>query len=94
MAEGGPANLAQLHAFVSDTVLLTGEGFEPPAVLPAWGALPRPELPTSTKPRPKIGVLFYRAHQASGNTDFVHTLADAIDAGGGQGRTDLHFQPP
>ena len=85
LAEGGPANLAQLHAFVSDTVLLTGEGFEPPAALPASGALPRPELPTSTTTRPKIGVLFYRAHQASGNTNFVHTLADAIDAAGGQG---------
>ena len=31
LAEGGPANLTQLHAFLSDTVLLTGEGFEPPA---------------------------------------------------------------
>src|SRR6478752_2750294 len=30
LAEGGPANLAQLHAFVCDTVLLTGEGFDPP----------------------------------------------------------------
>ena len=30
LAEGGPENLRQLHAFLSDTVLLTGEGFEPP----------------------------------------------------------------
>lgn len=37
LAEGGPENLRQLHAFLSDTVLLTGEGFEAPAVLPAWG---------------------------------------------------------
>jgi len=86
LAEGGPANLAQLHAFISDTVLLTGEGFSEPTVLPSWGALDRPALPATDKPRPKIGVLFYRAHQASGNTTFVHTLADAIDAGGGQGR--------
>ncbi|SDO25417.1 cobaltochelatase CobN subunit [Nakamurella panacisegetis] len=84
LAEGGPANLAQLHAFVSDTVLLTGEGFEAPTVLPAWGALPRPELPEIAV-RPKVGVLFYRAHQASGNTGFVHTLADAIDESGGRG---------
>lgn len=27
LAEGGPGNLAQLHAFLSDTVLLTGHGF-------------------------------------------------------------------
>jgi cobaltochelatase CobN len=85
LAEGGPANLAQLHAFVSDTVLLTGEGFEAPVVLPTWGALPRPDLTALPTVRPKVGVLFYRAHQASGNTAFVHSLADAIDAGGGAG---------
>ena len=34
LAEGGAANLRQLHAFTSDTVLFTGEGFEPPAVIP------------------------------------------------------------
>ena len=37
LAQGGPANLAQLHAFLSDTVLLTGVGFEPPAEQPTWG---------------------------------------------------------
>ena len=41
LAQGGPANLAQLHAFLSDTVLLTGEGFAPPAELPSWGVLER-----------------------------------------------------
>ena len=40
LAQGGPANLAQLHAFLSDTVLLTGVGFEPPAEQPTWGVLP------------------------------------------------------
>ncbi|GIL29405.1 cobaltochelatase subunit CobN [Actinocatenispora comari] len=79
LAEGGPANLAQLHAFLSDTVLLTGEGFEPPAAVPAWGYAPR-EVPAGDLPR--IGVLYYRAHEASGNTGFAHALADAIDATG------------
>jgi cobaltochelatase CobN len=45
LAQGGPENLRQLHAFLSDTVLLTGEGFEPPVEQPQWGALPRPALP-------------------------------------------------
>jgi cobaltochelatase CobN len=81
LAEGGPANLAQLHAFLSDTVLLTGEGFEPPAVLPEWGVAARPEaMENSAKPR--IGVLYYRAHEASGNSGFAHSLANAIDATG------------
>ncbi|MSZ77547.1 MAG: cobaltochelatase subunit CobN, partial [Actinobacteria bacterium] len=79
LAEGGPDNLAQLHAFLSDTVLLTGEGFEAPTQIPAWGLLDRPR-PASDLPR--VGVLFYRAHQASGNTGFAHALADAIDATG------------
>src|SRR3954468_5293068 len=39
LAEGGPATLRQLHAFLSDTVLLTGEGFAPPQPLPDWGVL-------------------------------------------------------
>lgn len=79
LAEGGPGNLRQLHRFLSDTVLLTGEGFEPPATIPAWGYAERPE-PTSTKPR--VGILYYRAHEASGNNAFAHALADAVDATG------------
>ncbi len=78
LAEGGPANLAQMHAFVSDTVLLTGEGFEPPAALPDWGVLPRDSDATGSR----IGILFYKAHHASGNDRFVHDLADAVDATG------------
>ncbi|MEU2629582.1 cobaltochelatase subunit CobN, partial [Kitasatospora sp. NPDC007106] len=41
LAHGGPANLAELGAFLSDTVLLTGHGFAPPASAPAWGPLER-----------------------------------------------------
>ncbi len=81
LAEGGPANLAQLHAFLSDTVLLTGEGFEAPSEIPAWGIVERPSAPADTD-LPRVGVLFYRAHQASGNTAFAHVLADAVDATG------------
>ncbi|MBC7632648.1 cobaltochelatase subunit CobN [Aeromicrobium sp.] len=79
LAEGGPANLAQMHAFLSDTVLLTGEGFEPPAVLPDWGLAARTTVESDL---PRVGVLFYRAHEASGNSGFAHQLADAIDATG------------
>ncbi|NYD59566.1 cobaltochelatase CobN [Nocardioides marinisabuli] len=78
LAEGGPANLAQLHAFLSDTVLLTGEGFEPPVALPQWGWA-RPHVDSDL---PRVGILYYRAHEASGNTAFAHALADAVDATG------------
>ena len=80
LAEGGPTNLANLHAFLSDMVLLTGHGFEPPHSIEPWGIAARPQQPQASLPR--VGVLYYRAHEASGNTDFVHTLADAIDATG------------
>ena len=76
LAEGGPTNLGQLHAFLCDTVLLTGEGFAEPETIPAWGHLER----QSAGHGPRVGVLYYRAHHASGNTDFVHGLCDAIDA--------------
>jgi len=85
LAEGGPANLAQLHAFLSDTVLLTGEGFEPPTVIPSWGWAERPavaEVPPQAASKPRIGVLYYRAHETSGNAGFAQSLCDAIDATG------------
>lgn len=80
LAQGGPANLTQLHRFLSDTLLLTGDGFEPPAAQPAWGVLERP----AKSDGPVIGILYYRAHQLSGNTAFVHALADEIEAAGGR----------
>ncbi|WP_201467292.1 cobaltochelatase subunit CobN [Janibacter melonis] len=87
LAEGGPDNIAQLHAFLGDTLLLTGEGFEAPKTLPQWGVLERPEpepLPDGAV-RPRVGVLIYRAQYAAGNTAYAHALADAIDAAGGHG---------
>ena len=83
LAHGGPGNLRQLHAFLSDTVLLTGVGFEPPIEQPVWGLLPR-DLPVAAS-RPRIGILFYRAQHAAGNIAYVEALADAVDAAGGVG---------
>jgi cobaltochelatase CobN len=83
LAHGGPANLRQLHAFLCDTVLLTGVGFEAPLEQPVWGVLPR-RLPVE-RSRPRIGILFYRAQYAAGNTAYVEALADAVDAVGGIG---------
>ena len=80
LAAGGAANLAQLHRFLSDTVLLTGEGFAPPAAAPQFGVHgARVRAPD----RPTVAVVFYRAHELSGNTAFVDTLCDAIEARGG-----------
>ena len=81
LTEGGAANLRQLHAFASDTVLLTGEGFDPPVTIPGWGYLDRADVADQSR-KSRVGILIYRAHHTSGNTAFVHTLADAVDATG------------
>ncbi|MEV7465963.1 cobaltochelatase subunit CobN [Streptomyces kronopolitis] len=83
LAHGGPANLDQLARFLSDTVLLTGHGFEPPAPAPSWGPLDREGRNDSG---PLIAVLYYRAHHMSGNTGFVRTLCEQIEAAGGRAR--------
>jgi cobaltochelatase CobN len=80
LVEGGPENLRELARFLGDTVLLRGEGFEPPRPMPAYGVHgSRPQVAG----RPTVGVLFYRAHELSGNTAFVDVLCDAIEAKGG-----------
>src|SRR4051812_10898060 len=81
LAQGGPDNLTQLHRFLSDTVLLTGEGFEPPSVAPDWGVLARTPRRTTG---PRVAVLYYRAHHLAGNTAFVESLCTAIEDAGGQ----------
>ncbi|MGY1752307.1 cobaltochelatase subunit CobN [Blastococcus sp. SYSU D01042] len=80
LAQGGPDNLVQLHRFLSDTVLLTGEGFEPPSVAPDWGVLERDSRGTG----PTVAVLYYRAHHLSGNTGFVESLCRAVEDAGGR----------
>ncbi|MEU8545828.1 cobaltochelatase subunit CobN [Streptomyces roseoverticillatus] len=82
LAHGGPANLEQLARFLSDTVLLTGHGFEPPAAAPAWGGLERTPKPGASGPL--VAVLYYRAHHMSGNTAFVEALCGAVEDAGGR----------
>jgi cobaltochelatase CobN len=81
LAQGGPANLGELYRFLSDTVLLTGFGFAPPAPTPVWGTLARTgaALPEDA---PVVGVLYYRAHHLAGNTAFVDGLCTAIEDAG------------
>jgi cobaltochelatase CobN len=77
---GGPDNLAELAKFLSDTVLLTGVGFEPPAHRPDAAIHRQPPAGDG----PVVGVVFYRAHALSGNTGFVDALCDAVVAKGGR----------
>ncbi|MGW6727793.1 cobaltochelatase subunit CobN [Nocardia sp. NPDC055029] len=81
LAAGGADNLRELHNFLSDTVLLTGHGFEPPVELPSWGELDRtarilePHAPT-------VAVVYYRAQHLAGNTGYIDALCTAIEAKG------------
>ncbi|MFJ5088283.1 cobaltochelatase subunit CobN [Streptomyces sp. NPDC088674] len=81
LAHGGPANLEHLARFLSDTVLLTGHGFDAPAPAPSWGPLDRTPRTTTG---PVVAVLYYRAHHMSGNTGFVDALCEAVEDAGAQ----------
>ena len=81
LAQGGVENLRQLHAFLSDTVLMTGFGFNPPSATPAWGVLDRP---SAASDGPTIAVLYYRAQQLAGNTAYIDALSAAIEQAGGR----------
>ena len=77
LREGGPENVRELARFLSDTVFLTGEGFDPPRPMPPHGLHPLPGGPVPAD-GPAVAVVFYRAHELSGNTAFVDTLCEAL----------------
>ncbi|MEV2223741.1 cobaltochelatase subunit CobN [Nocardia vinacea] len=81
LAAGGAENLRQLHNFLSDTVLLTGHGFEPPVQLPSWGELERAPSATAEHP-PTVAVIYYRAQHLAGNTAYIDALCTAIENAG------------
>ncbi|TCC66325.1 cobaltochelatase subunit CobN [Kribbella pittospori] len=80
LREGGSENLRNLAAFLSDTLLLTGDAFDPPRALPAYGV----RGTFVEDERPVVGIVYYRAHEISGNTAFVDALAGAVEAAGAQ----------
>lgn len=80
LAQGGTENLANLHAFLSDTLLMTGFGFAEPGTTPTWGVL---ERESAGSDGPTVAVLYYRAQHLAGNTAYVEALCDAIESAGG-----------
>jgi len=79
LARGGLTNLEQLLRFVADRLLGTAFGSAPPEDVPGWGVWGAPALDPN---RPTVGVVFYRAHVLSGNTQFVDDLVAALLARG------------
>ncbi|MDP9380350.1 MAG: cobaltochelatase subunit CobN [Chloroflexota bacterium] len=87
---GGLKNYEHMLRFLSDHLLSTGYGYDAPEALPRHGVY-HPDVPEGTlqawqqrmEPvRPTLGVLFYRSHLLSGNTDFVDALVRAGEARG------------
>lgn len=77
LVEGGPANLTEPARLLSDTVRLTGEGFVEPRKMPEYRVHGDR---TQQAGRPTVGVLFYRAHELSGNTASLDALREARGA--------------
>ncbi len=90
LACGGVQNFAELFRFLSDRLMLTGYGYAAPVPMPEHGIyLPEMDVATTEEwerqadlKRPTVAVLFYRAHRMSGNTSFIDTIAQALEAKG------------
>ena len=72
LRHGGVENTRELLRFLADTFGLAGHGFEPPQELGDVGFYPA----ANPEPdgRPRVGVVFYRSHWATGNTAFIDAL--------------------
>ncbi len=91
--QGGVPNLVNLLLCLSDNLLLTGHGYDPPTPLPRDG-LYHPDAPDgltwedwrsrfARDGRPTIGVLFYRAHWMARNVAPIDALIRTIEERGG-----------
>ncbi|MCW1968356.1 MAG: cobaltochelatase subunit CobN, partial [Anaerolineae bacterium] len=80
---GGADNLAQLLRFLSDHLLATGLGYEPPIAQAQLG-LAKPFVKSQDPNCRTVGILFYRAYHLSGNMAFVDALVREIEAQGAQ----------
>ena len=85
---GGAQNLANGLLCLSDHLLVSGWGFDPPMELPLHGIYELGDdsrwsmADPSTRQQHVIGILFYRSHLLSGNTDFVDAIIAEVERRG------------
>ncbi|GIV91743.1 MAG: hypothetical protein KatS3mg056_0452 [Chloroflexus sp.] len=91
---GGAVNLANGLQCLSDHLLVSGWGYDPPVELPLHGIYTPPQPSRRGRVRqtanpvspandgPVVGLLFYRAHLLSGNTGFVDALINGLQSRG------------
>jgi len=80
-----------LNATVLEAAVLRDDpasAYQDPQPTPQYGvhADPAGRERAAHPDRPTIGVIYYRAHELSGNTAFVETLCDAVEAAGANPR--------
>ena len=91
--EGGVDNAVAMLRYLSDTLLGTAFGYEPPRPLPEVGiyhpdhagVLDAGNLAAAhlrARPRRPLGIVFYRAHWVTGNLAPVDALIRALEARG------------
>ena len=85
LAAGGPENLARLARYLDAAVRAAEPEAVPEPVLEAPACAIRPGR-AADPARPTVGVVYYRAHELSGNTAFVDELCDAVEAAGANAR--------
>ena len=92
LMRGGVQNLGNLFFFLSDTYLGTEYGHEAPTHIP-WEGLYHPDVAQGTEVddyirdrfqagKPRIALLFYRAHWMSGNLLTIDSLIHRLEAQG------------
>ena len=92
LMRGGIANFRNLFLFLSDTYLGSEFGHEAPEPVP-WEGIYHPDADFSEtldaesyvnsrfiEGRPRVGLLFYRAHWMSGNLQFVDDLIRCLES--------------
>ena len=79
LVKGGVRNATNLLAFLTDTLLMGGVGFEDPIDEPMTGVYGQADTDPT---KPTVGIVFYRSHYLSHNTAFVDSLITGIRAHG------------
>ncbi|NOK64278.1 MAG: cobalt chelatase [Chloroflexi bacterium AL-W] len=85
---GGAENITNGLCCLSDHLLVTGWGYDPPRELPRHGVYePATQVRSAVDQAvPTVGILFYRAHLLSGNTAFVDAIIEELASQGLQAR--------
>jgi cobaltochelatase CobN len=78
LREGGVKNFVNGLKFVTDVCLNTNYSPESPQSIPKFGIYSYPNLELQNNHKPRVSIIFYRAHYLSGNTKPIEALCQAL----------------